>query len=70
MSAPKYLALDADLQVVGMASAKEDFLRMGKFIGSKYLVYQLDATIPDREVVGLEKLVSKVVKNDQVADKS
>ena len=61
---PKYLALDEDLEVVGMAASRDAFLSMGKFIGSKYFVYKLDSDLPDREIAGLDKLVSKVTVNE------
>lgn len=68
MTAPKFLILDDDLEVIGMASSKADVALFGPFLG-KHHVYHLEADIPDREIAGLDRLTKQVTK-DAVAKES
>lgn len=69
MTAPKFLILDEDLQVVGMASSKVDVVAFGLLHGEKNHLYRLDTEMPDREIAGLDKLTSVVTKH-ALADQS
>ena len=60
MSPPKYLILDDDLAVVGMASSYEACLRGSKFTGSKINIYKLQSNEPEREIDGFDKLLSRI----------
>lgn len=63
MKAPKYLVLDKDLQVIGMASSYAALLNaFGLKADEGYHFYKCLADIPDESFVGLGKIL-KNLKN-------